>query len=278
MRNSQHFMGSDVTELPLYLNDIDSNDVKTRLLAPFAPRYRVLRQLRAEPPELRLPYRDLVMTPDRKFLFLRNAKAGCTSIAQILYYYGTGSFYPRSIHRAQSGVLLSRYHWSKVKPVLEAGRAFLFTFVRDPEARAYSAFTNFFVDQKNIARHNHMPALQALGYSADNPVSRNFDIYLDYLEACLDADPVRTSTHFRPQVLNIAYGALSYDFIGKLENIAEDLPKVFELGGAPGFPPTDVMNARFNPSMAQRPPELTDGQRRRIRTIFAADYAAFGYD
>ncbi|MCV2881016.1 sulfotransferase family protein [Actibacterium sp. XHP0104] len=265
-------------DLPLYLNDIDSDDLKTRLLAPFAPRYRVLRQLRAEPRDMRMPLRDLVMTPDRKFLFLRNAKAGCTSIAQILYYYATGEFFPRSIHRAQKGVLLSRYHWADIKPVLASGQPCLFTFVRDPEARAYSAFTNFFVDQKNIARHNHMPAMTALGFDPGKGDSRNFDIYLDYLEACLEADALRTSTHFRPQVMNICFGKLAYDFIGKLENIAEDLPRVFEMGGAPGFPPSEVMNARFNPSKAKRPPRLSPPQRARIRKIFEADYQAFGYD
>lgn len=262
---------------PLYLNPIEFTDLKTRLLAPFFPRYKVLKQMNDLPAPLRAPMRDLVMTLDGKFVFLRNAKCGCTSVAQLMYYYSNGSFYPRSIHRAQKGVYLSRYHWGRIQPVLEAQSAFLFTFVRDPEARAWSAFTNFFVDEKNIARHNHMPGMKALGYGPENSLSRNFDIYLDYLEACMAVDPMRTSTHFRPQVLNIAHEHLKFDFIGKLENIETDVRKLFELGGKPDFPPSEVMAQRFNKS-APRRPDLTPAQRARIREIFAADYEAFGYD
>ena len=130
---------------PVYLNSLEFTDLKTRVLAPFLPRYKVLKAMNDLPVALRGPMRDLVMTLDEKFLFLRNAKCGCTSIAQLMFYYSNEAFYPRSIHRAAKGIYLSRYHWPRIKPVLDGDKAFLFTFVREPEARAWSAFTNFFV-------------------------------------------------------------------------------------------------------------------------------------
>ncbi|MGB8623973.1 MAG: sulfotransferase family 2 domain-containing protein [Paracoccaceae bacterium] len=264
-------------EKPVYLNPLEHDDLVTRLLAPFFPRYRVLRALDAYPASLRGPLRNLVMTLDRKFLFLRNLKCGCTSISQLMYYYSMGAFYPRHIHRARKGVHLARYDWREIEPVYKNHDAVVFTFSRDPEARAYSAFTNFFVDQNNLATHNHMEGMRAHGFSEDRPESENFDVFLDYVEHGLEIDPLRTSAHFRPQVINIAYGQVDYDFIGKLERIETDLPHVFEMGGRPGFPPPDVLSQRFNSSQAERAP-LSEAQRRRVRDIFAADYEAFGYD
>lgn len=262
---------------PIRLMEDEALTLKTRLLAPFFPRYSVLRQMANLPWETRDPLRNLVMTEDRKFLFLRNLKAGCTSIAQMMHYYTTGSFYPRTIHRARTGLHLARYDWAKIKPVFDARSAFLFTFVREPEARIYSAFTNFFVDEKNLARRKHWEPLIAHGLEPGGDLSRNFDAFLDYVEHCLSVDPLRTDSHFRPQVYNIAYEQISYSFIGRLEQIDTDLPKAFEMGGRPGFPPAQAMGQRFNKS-APRSPDLTPAQRQRVRKMFAADFEAFGYD
>lgn len=251
-------------------------DVKTRLLAPFFPRYQVLRDMGPLPVDLRDPLRNLVMTLDKRFLFLRNLKAGCTSVAQLMYYYSMGDFYPRTIHRARKGIHLARYDWSVIKPVYEAGSATLFTFVREPEKRIYSAFTNFFVDEKNLARRKHWDPMIAHGLDPKGDLSRNFDAFLDYVEHSLAIDPDRTDSHFRPQVLNIAYGKVAYDYIGRLERMNDELRVIFEMGGRPDFPPAEVLDQRFNTSAGKTAP-LTPAQRRRVRDIFAADFEAFGY-
>ncbi|TCM86532.1 sulfotransferase family 2 domain-containing protein [Rhodovulum steppense] len=266
-----------MTEKRVYLNPLSAASPLTRALAPFFPRYRSLLALEAYPEHLRGPLRNLVMSTDRRILFLRNLKCACTSVAQLLYYYSEGRFYPRSIHRATRGVYLARYWWSEIEPVYQAHSAFLFTLTRSPQARAWSGFTNFFVDASNIARHNHMGPMRDHGYDPAHGESYNFDVFLDYIEHSLAIDPLQTSAHFRPQVFNIAFGEIPYDHIGKVETLADDLRVIFERAGAPGFPPKELIEQRFNRSEAPRTP-LTPAQRRRVRTIFARDYEAFGYD
>ncbi|MBN2905420.1 MAG: sulfotransferase family 2 domain-containing protein [Rhodobacteraceae bacterium] len=216
------------------------------------------------------------MSTDQKILFLRNLKCACTSVTQLLHYYSEGAFYKRSIHRARHGVRLARYYWHEIAPVYEAHSAFVFTLTRDPEARAWSGFSNFFVDGSNIARHNHIGPMRDHGYDPERDESYNFDVFLDYLTHTLEIDPLQTSAHFRPQVYNIAYGEIDYDYIGKVETLSRDLRVIFERAGAPGFPPDAILAQRFNRSAAPKPP-LSAPQRRRVQEIFARDYEAFGY-
>ncbi|MBK1634538.1 sulfotransferase family 2 domain-containing protein [Rhodovulum adriaticum] len=263
-------------EKRVYLNPLSARTPLNRALAPFFPRYRSLLQLEAYPEHLRGPLRNIVMSTDSKILFLRNLKCACTSVSQLLYYYSEGAFYQRSIHRATRGVYLARYHWEKIEPVYTAHSGFLFTLTRDPEARAWSGFTNFFVDDKNIARHNHTRPMRDHGYDPARGDSYNFDVFLDYVAHTLEIDPLQTSAHFRPQVYNIAYGDIDYDYIGKVETLSADLRTIFARAGADGFPPEDLLEQRFNRSEAPRAP-LTPAQQRRVREIFARDYEAFGY-
>ena len=264
-------------EKRVYLNLPERPTPLRRALALVSPRMRSHMAIaRNYPEEMHGPLRNMILTTDRKFVFVRNLKCACTSIAQLLHYYGTGRFYPRSIHRAQSGILAARYHWPEVERTWQAGDAFTFTFTRHPEARAYSAFTNFFVDARNIARSNHWGPMQDHGFDPARDASYNFDVFLDYVAHTMDISPLRTSAHWRPQVLNVGHGRIAYDFIGKVETLTADLQTLFARAGRPDFPPAEVLEARFNRSAAVRP-DLTAAQRARIRDLFAADYEAFGY-
>lgn len=261
----------------VFLAPDEHNAPLTRLLAPLFPRYRVLRALAQEPAHLRAPYRNLILSHDKRLLFLRNQKCACTQTTQFLYAYGNGGqTYAGNVHRANRGLYPARYHWETIKPVLESHSAFLFTFVRDPVARAVSAFRNFFLDQDNIARHKHLGPMQAHGFSAENSPERNFDVFLDYVAHTLAVDPVRCDTHWRLQVDNIALADLSFDLIGRVESFEADIARVFVAIGRPDFPPESLLKQRHNRS---RPSDFaaTPAQKARIATIFARDYEAFGY-
>ncbi len=122
----------------------------------------MLQELEKEPAHLRDTLRNLILTHDRRFLYLRNQKCACTQTTQILYAYGhNGQTYPGNVHRANDGLIPARYRWMDIKPVYEAHTSFVFTFVRDPEARILSAFRNFFLDETNNGRHKHMVPMQA---------------------------------------------------------------------------------------------------------------------
>ena len=260
----------------VFLAPFDQDTLLSRVLAPFFPRYKVLGQLQKEPAHLRSPYRNLILSQDKRLLFLRNQKCACTQTTQCLYAYGNGGqTYPGNVHRADKGIFPARYRWSVIKPVLDAQEAFLFTFVRDPATRAASAFRNFFLDQDNIARHMHMNPMKAHGFDPAQPASRNFDVFLDYVTNTLAIDPLRCDTHWRLQVDNIAFADLRFDLIGRVESYDFDIKRIFSAIGRPDFPPDTLLAQRHNPS---RPSDFALGpaQRARIEQIYAADYAAFG--
>jgi len=251
----------------------------SRLLAPFFPKYRVLNALEAEPAHLRHVCRNLVLSHDRRLLFVKNHKAACTSTSQILHHYAHGRFFEGNIHRAQNtAIRIGRYHWPEIAPVMKAHSAFLFTFVREPEKRVLSAFRNFFEDGRNRALHKHMGPMRAHGFDPANSRSRNLDVFLDYIADCFAANRARTDTHWRPQVDTIGFGSVPYDLIGRMENFAGDLTQAFRAAGIADYPPKEVLEHRFNPSKGKgEEVTLTPAQRARIRDLYRDDYEAFGY-
>jgi len=264
-------------DLPITLDPVAYDTWLNRALAPFFPRYRVLLALAQEPAHLRGPLRNLVLSHDHRLLFLRNQKCACTQTTQLLYAYGNnGKFYHGNVHRADHGIRSGRYRWPEIKPVFEAHSAFLFTFVRHPESRAHSAFRNFFVDQKNIARRKHLGPMQAHGYDPARGESYNFDVFLDYVGNSLALDPIATDSHWRLQVDNIAFNDIRFDLIGRVETFDADICSVFKRAGITGFSPDAGLEQRFNRSKSARA-AVTPAQRNRIEALYGADYQAFGY-
>ncbi|MDP4034222.1 MAG: sulfotransferase family 2 domain-containing protein [Pseudorhodobacter sp.] len=264
-------------EKPIYLDPVRQNTLMNHLLAPFFPRYRVLLELEREPAHLRVPLRNLILSHDHRLLFLRNQKCACTQTTQLLYAYANGGkTYPGNVHRANRGILPGRYRWPEIKPVFEAHGAYLFTFVRHPETRVHSAFRNFFVDQKNIARHKHMTPMLAHGYDPARSDSYNFDVFLDYVGHSFEVDRCNTDSHWRLQTDNIAWSDIRFDFVGRTERYAADIRKVFDQVGASEFSPEALLGQRFNASGAMKS-GVSAAQRARIEALYAPDYHAFGY-
>lgn len=266
-----------ISSQSVFLAPEDHNTFRTRLLAPFFPRYRVLRALAHEPTHLRTIYRNFILSYDKKLLFLRNQKCACTQVTQLLFSYGNeGQVYSGNVHRANSGIYPARYNWELIKPIFEEQSAFTFTFVRHPVERAVSAFRNFFIDEKNIARHKHLPYMKGFGLSRENSHARNFDVFLDYVEATLQVDRLRCDTHWRLQVDNIGFKDLSFDLIGRVETFDTDVAKVFEAIGRVSFLKPEMLKRRHNKSH-EGTFQPSRAQRHRIAGIYAADFEAFGY-
>ena len=262
---------------PVFLAPTGQDTFLNHVLAPFFPRYRVLIELLKEPAHLRGPLRNLILSHDRRFLFLRNQKCACTQTTQLLYAYGNnGTTYPGNVHRANQGIYPARYRWMDIKPVFQAHMSFFFTFVRDPQARVISAFRNFFVDHSNGARQKHMGPMRAHGFDPNRDSSYNLDVFLDYVGHGFDLDPINSDSHWRLQVHNIAWSDIRYDFVGRVERYADDIARIFAAGGAPEFPLANLLAARHNPSTAPENP-ITAAQKSRIEALYAPDYEAFGY-
>ena len=255
----------------------NTDTLRTRLLAPFFPRYRTLRDLDREPEHLRTVLRNMMLSGDGRLLFVRNQKCACTLTAELLYRYSTGKTPPADIHRTNKGMFAGRYRFAKIQERLyQEPPPYRFTLVRDPERRFLSAYHNFLVDQTNRAAWKHRPALTALGHDPDRGHDWNVGVFLDYIEQTTARDPIRVDSHWRLQVHNIGYYDLTYDKIGTVENMAQDLKEIFASGGQRTFDPTPFLARKANKSTAGNI-SLTKDHQQRLQTIYAADYEAFGY-
>lgn len=260
----------------VYLAPESEDSIKNRLLAPFFPRYRTFLELEREQADLRGPFRNLVMSECRRMLYVRNPKCACTSVMQLMFHLARGEYYSRSIHHASSGIILSRYYWKHIQPHVWDDQTVRFSLVRDPEARMYSAFKNFFIDQRNPARHKHMSPMRNFGFSEVKSNSYNYDVFLEYAASAFEICPLRVDAHWRLQTLNLGIGKIKFTHIGKVESFLSDVSHVFEVAGVEEFPIDLLHRNSFNRSK-QSEIYITTTQRAKIHSLYREDYEAFNY-
>ena len=250
--------------------------LKTALLSPFVQRYRIRQALSKVPEPLQSVLMTTVQSDDGKLVYVKNSKAACTTIAMEIYRYSKGVEFEGRIHRERDNFRQGLEHFEENRAALQRDDNTKFTFVRHPEKRAISAFKNFFVDRANLSAPRHIRALSTMGYDPEGDVSRNFDIYLDYVSECFAADLQLTDRHFRKQTLNIGLGVVGYDFIGRVEQLDSDLRKVFEIAGVGYSGEPSSVKVRNSSGRSAFSPDT--GQRRRLQSLYADDYEAFEYD
>ena len=254
---------------------------KTKLLSPFIKRYRQRVAISEVPEPMRSILLVTIQSDDGKLVFVKNPKAACTTVANVIYHYSKGHAHGGRIHRERENFRQGIEHFQENQLALNSSENTKFTFVRHPESRTVSAFHFFFVDQKRGAARQRfaqkrVKAMKGFGFGAGNEIGRNFDIYLDYLKASFEVDLQRTDEHFRLQKLNIGLGHVNYDLIGRVENFEKDLGQVFVLAGAgqyldnhPGFGRHNTTN---DSSL-----DVSRQQRKKIEQLYAPDYEAFNY-
>ena len=85
------------------------------------------------------------MTRCKKLLFVKNAKAGSTSVAKLIIHYSTGKLVDKP-HQRQDGVFSGFASSVEFGAAFKSPDTYCFTMVREPAARLQSAFLNLFVD------------------------------------------------------------------------------------------------------------------------------------
>lgn len=241
------------------------------VLGTLLPGYRS--HVLALPRSLREVMRLGVLSADRRYMFIRNSKAACTTGMQAVHFWETGQEAGRDVHSSPR-LIVGRRHYDVIAEALVDPEVFRFTFVRHPARRVVSAFTNFFLDASHHQRHPHIRRLKRLGFREDATAEHKFDCFLDYVAACLKEDPLRTDSHFRPQYFNIRPDVLDYGHIGRVEALDAELSRI---GAALGLPP--LPEGKMAQHNASRGGFVPNGwQRAAIERIYAVDYQSFGYD
>lgn len=249
---------------------------KMKILAPFKKRYRDRVSISKFPIDVQILLVDTVQTDDGKLVFVKNSKAGCTTITKELYRYSKGHEYEGKIHRLKSDFRQGIEHHEENYKALFAPDTYKFAFVRDPQQRAISAFKDFFLQKRNPFSSQHREPIKAFGYDDNASTEKKFDIYLDYISASFETDMYRTDRHFRLQTLNIGHGIIDYDFIGRVESLSADMAQVFSAVGSPDIIDTDVGIQAHNRTN-KVDIELSKSQLDRLEKLYGPDYETFDY-
>jgi Sulfotransferase family len=226
-------------------------------------------QMRAYFPHKRLS-RYLHPLPDHDLVYVKNPKAGCSTILLWLDRMHTGELdhvftNMHTQHRLPTVADVGR---RKVVRMLSGG-AYRFSFVRNPLRRFESAYWD-----KIVFSENWRSEVQAtLGLPLDRSAGLTFE---QFLSAAEQQDPIaEMNPHWRPQNVNLMHPLLTFDRLGRLENFQADLEVIREEAGLPQVP-YDHRNPskhRGQESVFDNRPDLV----RRVEKLFADDFELYGY-
>lgn len=246
---------------------------KARLLAPFSARQRARLSLTGLHPDLPMVADHCVLSPTPRYLYVKNAKAACSSVTMAIHVWQTGWAPEKRIH-ASTAIPQGWRAYDRVSRELEDPAVTRFIFVREPLSRLVSGFLYYLVDRKARLLYRHEPFLKAWGWDPAMPVERSFDLFLDYLEAGMAADVRRVDIHFRPQFYNLRPDLIRYGFVRRVETLARDLATLEEMFDIPSERRTPEVPRR-NPARSSFKP--SEAQAARARELLRMDYEAFGY-
>lgn len=238
----------------------------------------------------------LIASAKAKIVYLNIPKSGCTSFKNWLYWldYGTYLEDPMSVHRLQESLFL--IYDDKPEAFQSRLPDYTFTFVRHPLRRSYATFNDkiahsdapyfkrmrrVFSERYNVRLNPGKGLFGFLGDAKERERKWHRDGFLKFLHFVEDTKVGRIDVdydwHWAEQtyVLENARPIRSPDFIGKLENMAEDFPAVAAQAGVPAESLRHLNEgARLGPSYD----EIVDDEVRELgATVYANDFRELGY-
>lgn len=201
--------------------------------------------------------------PELCFFYNRIPKVANTSITSVIANAkGFSDPDPRQIKKLFS--IPSSMTEGQVNDLLKNG--FKFVFVRDPYSRVLSAYLD------KVVRKNFFDTKIRTNYFSRNGKVPGFPEFLAYLEH----EGLYANAHWAPQVDLLLMPLSSFDFIGRFENVHQDMQTVMNrlnLGNAslPNMEPRRT-NASSLIDEYYSAPQLD-----MVARIYSADFSTFGY-
>lgn len=224
----------------------------------------------------------LLISPRFRYLFGNNPKVACTTIRKLLIdaeYGEVRSYSERSgtLHYNEFLPFLNVWQLEDFPKWLRHPKTFKFCFVRNPYTRLLSGY----LDKVVRGEPQKMNVLEALG----KPNQPTADISFSTFVRTVCAMPVGDQDqHWRVQYYQTYQEGISYDFIGRFENLQADLQTVADHIGITEFMNAETFGAAGHTSRHHATgaasllqeyytPELCEI----VQQGFAEDFSCFGY-
>ena len=211
------------------------------------------------------------ISKEHDFLYFENPKCACGTIKASLQMHVANakgeslSFdNTKRLHDKSQSLLKSPNEISQdiFQEMLQSPSVFRFSFVRNPYQRALSCYLDKMQDPWYRAK-------LGLSHYSDMPP------FVEFLKAIQKQKIHDMDPHWRIQTYQIFYNFINYDFIGRFENLAEDLPLVLKnifhevsFESLPHF---------GKGSTKQHPQYLTPEAIKCIQDIYMEDFINFNY-
>jgi hypothetical protein len=231
------------------------------------------------------PYRSrIIVDEERGFLYCPIPKAANTAWKAALLGANCPAD-PQKLHRRDVGfTYLSSVSEEKLAEIRH--RLFKFTFVRDPYSRLLSAFKDKF---ENASTCSDRPGRDpfwfkygaklkqdalAAGLAENSGPDLTFN---EFVRLVCRMTPATMNEHWHPQALLACVDEINYDFIGRFERLADDVPVALARLGLQSFPTLEDL--RWRPTRAL---ELVDTYydaelREMVRQKYDIDFRTFNY-
>ena len=234
-------------------------------------------------------YKNFIYNEDKNIIFAYVPKVACTNWKSILRRLNGAEDWldNRMAHdREHSGLTYLAPDRDQPGGGLPAG-AKRFAMVRDPYSRTLSAYLNKIGSRlppkpesdemdhwERIAARIEAWRSQVLDTNAYPEV--NFEVFLLWLRD--SDDPAVLDEHWAVQSRILSYPDVSFDWIGRFENLNEDSQRILEeIGSDVGFPTQDQVKFAPTNAASRLDAYLTPRTEALIEEIFAEDFLNFGY-
>ncbi len=227
------------------------------------------------------------ISEQNSYIYFETPKTGSTTIKlalQELEALTSGKAAPSresaEIHNKNNSLLLSPRNIGAAKfyEMLEDDNVYKFGFVRNPYTRLLSAFLS---KMSGHASNQRKMILNVLGLSGRNDVS-----FPQFVEAVTKQSIFEMDPHWRPQVSQLFYDLVKYSFVGKFEQLNEDLDKVLNhivLSNSSESCSKTLFEVGFarkgkNTSATSKCRDFYDDRLREIvYSVYQKDFQSFGY-
>lgn len=157
-----------------------------------------------------------------------------------------------------------------VRQAWHFGRYYSFTFVRNPYSRVLSAYLD------KVATSN--PLYAATPGSGQAATVEGFEAFLDYLQS----GGLHANRHWWPQIDLLYKPVDQFSFIGKVENMAEDMEKVIANAklkphGRPDFHSPHSVKKRATSAANKVNAFYSQRARNAVNSLYRQDFETFGY-